>query len=597
MQIDASASLTSMQDLQKNVEYIHQASEYNSTQQSSTPPTHASSQALTSVLGGKQSNTTPPSELPQELPANDDERIRTRTEKALILVTLCACTFLSAMEVTVTTTALPTISKSFTSDAGYSWVGSAYLLANAAFSSTWGKLSDIWGRKPIVILAVSLFAIGSLMAGLSINLAMLIAARALQGIGGGGMMVMVNICISDLFSLRDRAKYLGLTGVVWVVACSVGPIIGGVLTERISWRWCFFITLPVSCAAIPALYCFLDLHNPRTPINVGLKAVDWTGSFLVISGTVMLLLGLEFGGLDYAWTSIQVLILLVFGFATLVGFILYEWKISSNPIMPLRLFKHYNNVAALIVCSSQSSTFVAGIYFLPLYFQAVLGVNPLRSGFYILPFVLTLSVTSALTGIYVKKTGRNISTIIFGLFFMIIGFSLFMNFDLTNHWEKTIIYQIIAGVGVGPNFQSPLIALQSMTPKKDIAAATANYNFIRHLSTSSSLILGSLIFQGELRKRCLAIVSTLGATAAEALSKSSVGTSIVTIQNLSSEQQLLARKAVLASLRITWSGYVAYSSLSLLTSLGFSPNRLKQRPVADSEAVDEKEKELNLPRS
>jgi predicted MFS family arabinose efflux permease len=186
----------------------------------------------------------PPTEQPPNNGAPkpaDPEASRTKLETTIIMASLCASVFLAALDTTIITTALPTISEHFHSNAGYTWIGSSYLLANAASTPSWGKFSDIWGRKPILLVAAAIFFIGSLLAAVSVNIGMLITARAIQGIGGGGLIILVNICISDLFSMRNRGTYFGVIGMVWAFASTMGPILGGVFTEKVSWRWCFYI--------------------------------------------------------------------------------------------------------------------------------------------------------------------------------------------------------------------------------------------------------------------------------------------------------------------------------------------------------------------
>jgi MFS family permease len=198
-------------------------------------------ESSTSTLGNEPSDSPPIVAKENTTPQNDPEASRTTWQTAIIMISLCSSVFLAALDTTIVTTALPTISEHFHSNAGYTWIGSAYLLANAASTPSWGKFSDIWGRKPILLMAAGIFFIGSTLCATAVNIGMLITARAIQGIGGGGLIILVNISISDLFSMRNRGKYFGMVGMVWAFASAVGPILGGVFTEKVSWRWCFYI--------------------------------------------------------------------------------------------------------------------------------------------------------------------------------------------------------------------------------------------------------------------------------------------------------------------------------------------------------------------
>ncbi|KAK5003135.1 hypothetical protein LTR28_010546, partial [Elasticomyces elasticus] len=235
--------------------------------------------------------------IPENIANREDASIESEEEKGtfderskglvvVIMLALSLAVFLSALDTTIITVALPTISEHFHSSAGYTWIGSAYLLANAASTPLWGKLSDIFGRKPMLLVANLAFLIGSLIAGLSINIGMLIVARAIQGIGSGGLLTLVDIVISDMFSLRTRGAYLGVIGGVWAIACAIGPIIGGAFTGKVSWRWCFYINLPLDGLAFFIILFFLDVKTPRTPIVEGLLAIDWLGTLAVVGATL-----------------------------------------------------------------------------------------------------------------------------------------------------------------------------------------------------------------------------------------------------------------------------------------------------------------------
>ncbi|KAI9047867.1 hypothetical protein LZ554_008575 [Drepanopeziza brunnea f. sp. 'monogermtubi'] len=498
--------------------------------------------------------------------STNPEDTRTRLETTIIVLSLCASIFLAALDTTIVTTALPTISEHFHSSAGYTWIGSAYLLANAASVPLWGKFSDIWGRKPILLVASIVFFVGSLLAATSVSIGMLIAARAIQGIGGGGIIILVNICITDLFSMRNRGAYYGIIGMVWAFASAVGPILGGVFTEKVSWRWCFYINLPITGIVTILLFFFLHLHNPRTPVWDGLKAVDWVGSLTIVGGTLMLLLGLVFGGVTHPWDSATVICLIVFGVVVAGLFVLNEWKLARYPLMPIRIFKHRSNIASLGVCFCHGFVFIAGTYYAPLYFQAVLGATPLLSGVYLLPFAMSLSITSALAGVFIKKTGKYIPMIWSGMFVLVLGFGLFIDFPRHPGWAKIILYQIVAGIGVGPNFQSPLLALQAMIAPRDIATATATFGFTRNLATSISVVIGGVVFQNEMQKRYPALLAALGPEMAASLSGGSAGASVGLVAQLPNAQREIARDAFYESLRSMWIMYVAFAALGLVCS-------------------------------
>jgi multidrug resistance protein len=280
------------------------------------------------------------------------------------MLSLGIAVLLVALDITIITTALPTIAEHFQSSSGYTWIGSAYLIANSAATPIWGKVSDIFGRKPILLVTNAIFFIGSLLAAVSVNMNMLIAARAVQGIGGGGLIVLVNITISDLFAMRERGAYFGVIGGVWALASSLGPIVGGLFTQKVSWRWCFWVNLPLDGLAFLIILFVLDLHTPRTPIRKGLKAVDWLGALTMVGGTIMLLLGLEMGGITFPWKSATIICLIIFG-AIMIGlFFLIEWRVAPYPLMPLDIFSKRSNLAALGVCFFHSFVFISGSYYL-----------------------------------------------------------------------------------------------------------------------------------------------------------------------------------------------------------------------------------------
>jgi hypothetical protein len=354
--------------------------------------------------------------------------------------------------------------------------------------------------------------------------------------------------------------------------------------------------VPITGVVTVALFFFLHLHNPRTPMWDGLRAVDWAGSLTIVGGTLMVLLGLEFGGVTFPWNSAKVICLIVFGFVVATLFVINEWKFARYPVMPLRIFKYRSNLAALGTCFCHGFVFIAGTYYLPLYFQAVLGASPLLSGVYLLPFAFSLSFVSALTGVFIKKTGKYLPAIWFGMAVLVLGVGLFQDWDVTANWPKIILFQIIAGIGVGPNFQSPLLALQTLVAPRDIATATATFGFTRNLSTSISVVIGGVVFQNEMNKRSSTLVAALGQQTADLLSGGSAGASIGIVEQLPPAQQAVARLAFFQSLQTMWILYVAFAGLGLLISLLIGNQKLsKDHTIVKTGLTNEKTASKSVP--
>ncbi|PLB52709.1 MFS general substrate transporter [Aspergillus steynii IBT 23096] len=508
----------------------------------------------------------------------------------IIMTALCLVLFLAALDMTIVSTAMPTMARYFkASESGYSWMASSYMLANAACVPLWGKISDIWGRKLILLVANVIFLVGSLICALANNLPMILAGRAIQGAGGGGIIVLVNISVSDLFSVRDRPLYYGLFGSVWAIAGALGPIIGGAFTTNVSWRWCFYLNLPIGGFSFVMLLFFLKIEAGKTPLLAGLRSIDWSGTILIIGGTLMFLFGLEFGGVSYPWDSPTVICLIIFGIVTWVIAMVNEWKIARYPVIPTRLFQNWHNVLVLLVCFCHSFVFIAGSYYLPLYFQTVILANPIMSGVYVFPMVLSLSVVSAVTGFVIKKTGRYYELIVAGMCLLTLGYGLLIDLKYYASWSRIVIYQLIGGIGTGPIFQAPLVALQANIHRADVAAATATFSFLRQASAAISIVLGTVIYQNVLGQQMPAITAALGAEKAAAVAKTFSGSQGDLIKNLPEDQKTIVLKALTFTMSRMWIFYTAVAGFGFLVSLFIRPVELSQAHTFTKTGLEEQE--------
>ncbi|EAU38375.1 conserved hypothetical protein [Aspergillus terreus NIH2624] len=509
----------------------------------------------------------------------------------IVMFALCMVLFLAALDMTIVSTALPTMAAHFhASESGYSWMASAYMLANAACVPLWGKISDIWGRKPIILLANAVFLVASLICALAVNLPMIIAGRALQGIGGGGIIVLANISVSDLFSVRERGMYYGLFGTTWAIAGALGPIIGGAFTTNVTWRWCFYLNLPIGGLSFVILFFFLKIESGKTPLLAGIRAIDWSGTLLIIGGTVMFLFGLEFGGVSYPWASPTVICLIVFGIVTWVIAMLNEWKVARYPVIPLRLFGNWHNCLVLLICFCHSFVFISGAYYLPLYFQTVLLASPILSGVYVLPNVLSLSVVSAATGFIMRKVGRYRELIIGGMLFMTIGYGLFIDLKPYASWPRIIIYQIIGGIGTGPNFQAPLVALQANIHPSDVATATSTFGFLRQTSAAIATVLGTVVYQNVLSQQMPRIAAALGPDNAHAISSGFAGSQSDLIRSLPADQRAVILDAYTFALSRMWIFYTAIAGFGFILTLFVRHIELSKSHTVTKTGLQEQER-------
>ncbi|KAF3017199.1 hypothetical protein E8E14_012566 [Neopestalotiopsis sp. 37M] len=499
---------------------------------------------------------------------------RSKGQITLIMLALCLAVLLGALDVTIVTTALPRISDDFQSSAGYTWVGSAFLLANAASIPSWGKISDIFGRKPMLLLANVIFMIGSLIAALASGIGMLIAGRAVQGLGGGGLTILTKIVIGDIVPLKTRSVFYGILGGVWAVAAATGPAIGGALTEKVSWRWCFWINLPLDGLAFLIILFFLDINSPRTPLLKGLQAIDWVGSALVIGGTLMFLFALELGGVSESWSSAKVVCLLISGLLGWALFIFWESHYARFPVMPMTLFKNISNAATLFCVFIQGIVFISASYYLPLYFQVVRGYSPIQSGVYVLPTALALSAGSLFTGFVVSKTGWYIPPTVFGLFMMVLGFGLFIDLDTYSNWSKLILYQLISGIGVGPLFQSPIIALHAHTKPRDMATATSTLGFIRQIAQAISVVIGQVVYQNQMARTYNSLVASGLTYSLQTVLSLSTGADTHIIETLPEDQRISVRIALADALQPMWLMYTCIAAAGLVASFFIRPRAL-----------------------
>ncbi|KAJ2620395.1 hypothetical protein GGI26_005037 [Coemansia sp. RSA 1358] len=399
------------------------------------------------------------------------------------------------MDTTIVTTAIPTIAQEFNALSNATWISTTYLLTSTALRPLYGRLSDTFGRLPMLIFATVLFIVGSALCGWAHSMGILIFGRAVQGIGGAGLMLLVFIIVSDVTSEKQRPAYLGALSAVWSIAAVAGPVLGATFSDKASWRWAFLINLPISGAVLISALLFMRLPQSSGSISEKIKKVDFLGALVLIGAVSMLLLAFSWAGKSFPWNSARIIGLLVSGTVALGIFIIIEWMTLAEPIVPIRLFSNRN------ICLSVFSQFFIGmtlfvpLYFIPLWYTIVKNSSAISSGLHLLPYMLSISLFAIATGFFITKIGHYRIIAIVGSAIAVIGSGLFILFDETISQAKQIGFMIILGIGLALNVQILLLVVQKAALDKDMATATTLFLFMRILGPSISIAVMQSIFQ------------------------------------------------------------------------------------------------------
>ncbi|TCD66867.1 hypothetical protein EIP91_000821, partial [Steccherinum ochraceum] len=417
----------------------------------------------------------------------------------VVFLSLSVCILVSTLDATISATALPTISKAFNAGSISSWVPSAYLLTSTAFQPLYGRFSDIFGRKATLCLAMAIFMLGSFLAGLSRSILQLIICRGIAGAGGGGIPSVVQIVMADVVSLRDRGKYQGIIGGVVALGNSIGPLIGGALAEKVTWRWCFWITLPISAVAIVIVIVVLPLKSVQGDFRRKLLVIDYLGVFLTLIGCTLVMLPLIWGGVTFPWDSPMILGPLCSGAFVVGVFCLWEWKGAKLPIVPMYIFKETTVTGVYITMFINGFIFYSSLFYIPQFFQVALSDSPIRSGVFLLPVLVSQTLASFIAGQIVSKTGHYRTVIHSGFTVWAIGCGCLSTINAHTSKALLVIFMLLTGTGAGQTLQTTTVAAQASVPRKDMAVVTAVRNFVRLLGGTLSLAIGGTIINNSIR--------------------------------------------------------------------------------------------------
>jgi EmrB/QacA subfamily drug resistance transporter len=417
---------------------------------------------------------------------------RSHEEIMVIMVALMLAMLLAALDQTIVATALPRIATDLHGLNKLSWVATAYLLTSAVATPLYGKISDQFGRKRIFMFAIGLFLVGSMLCGQARSMDELVGFRALQGIGAGGLISLSMTIIGDIVSPRQRGKYLGYLGGVFAISSIAGPLLGGFFTDSLSWRWIFYINVPLGIIALVTIATRLNL--PAKKID---RHIDYFGAVLLAAATVPIILGTVFGGVTYPWGSTTEIGLFGGGIIASILFVLWERRAGKEAIIPMHLFRNPIFSISIILSLLAGIAMFAAILFIPEYQQIVRGYSATKSGLLLLPLVLGLLVALTTTGRLTTKFGRYKIFHIIGTLITALGLFLFSHLTLKTTQLQLSIWMVVLGLGIGSFLQIMTLAVQNSSPREELGVATATATFFRSMGSA----LGGAIFGAILTNR------------------------------------------------------------------------------------------------
>ncbi|KAH0489330.1 hypothetical protein TgHK011_009763 [Trichoderma gracile] len=516
-----------------------------------------------------------PNQIPTDIPPQNNtlkpQPANPQTWRFWAIITALAITgLMSAIEGTIITSALPSITNALGGGDAYIWVPNAYLLAQVAILPLAGQASNIFGRRHLLLGAVALFTLGGGLSGAASSMGMLIAARTVQGLGGGGINLLMETIVTDIVPLRERGQYMAIVGIGAIVGATLGPFLGGLITDHASWRWCFYINVPIGVASFGILFIFLRVKYDRNlSWSARFKRIDISGNAIFVAAIVSALIALTWGGTIYSWSTYHIVVPLVLGLIGILLFAAFEWtpRLCPEPSFPRQIVSNRTSAAALILTFIHAIVAYWVYYFLPIYFQAVKGLSPLRSGVYTLPNVAGGLVFAVLGGVLLSKSGRYKPLHLAGFAITTISFGLFSILDARSSDAAWVCIQLLNALGSGMLSGVLLPAVQAPLDESYVATATGVWSFARYFGCIWGVTIPSAVFNNECRRLASTIVTDAeiaGDLAGDGAYQHATGAFLHSIQDAALRAEVV--QVFTGAMRTVWLVGIAFAALGFLVS-------------------------------
>ncbi|KAJ5765774.1 hypothetical protein N7520_005333 [Penicillium odoratum] len=503
---------------------------------------------------------------PSSVMTDPDNGFKLGRRGVLVFFTLAVLTLMAALDGTSLSVALPTISQELDGTAIEAfWSGTSFLLTSTVFQPSFASFSNMFGRRAMILVAILFFCVGAIVAAVAKNFTYMLVGRSIQGVGGGGIIALSEIVITDIVPLRYRGKYFGIMSAMWSLGSVTGPILGGGFAENVTWRWIFYINFPFIGVGAIFVLLFLNLKVLPGSLIEKLRQIDYIGTVLFVGSLSSFLIPITWGGISYAWNSWHTLVPLIIGAAGLFVFAFYEYRFASDPIIPPKIFINRTATVSFIGSVLQGLILWCTLYYLPLYYEAVKEFSPILSGVALFPETFTVAPSAMVVGILITVTGHYRWAIWLGWTVSTIGLGLMWLIKVETSTYGWILLNLVPGLGLGILFPSLGYAVQASAEPENLAIAVAMFSFFRALGQAIGVAVGGVIFQNRMYKNLLKYPAL--APMASAYSKDASGLVQVIKGMADGATKLNLKEAYTDSLRIVWVVCCAISGVALLFSL------------------------------